>query len=192
MRWIIEGNGTRTRLGETKQGIWTLLQQTVQQANITDVQLRETANRWNREGRPRRPPWTPPHRRNGIWRIHEIAPDPPQTAPAALMLVPFHPLGNQTAIQPAVEQAAATSVGTNSWICMDQFDPNEDFWQVATASRTCQHAPITCRNCMTRSMNSQIGSKHWGDITCPSCNSKLNPQEIQAYAAPDDFQKYVI
>lgn len=57
-------------------------------------------------------------------------------------------------------------------------------------STDCQHAMHVCVQCVRLSITADIKNKHWQDINCPVCNSRLDAAVIQRYASPEIRAKY--
>lgn len=72
-------------------------------------------------------------------------------------------------------------------VCFDNFDPDEKRGLIATTA--CTHAPDICSPCFAKSITSQMATKAWDLLSCPSCNTRLGFGEIKAYATLHDFTR---
>ncbi|KAJ4419912.1 hypothetical protein N0V85_000799 [Neurospora sp. IMI 360204] len=57
-------------------------------------------------------------------------------------------------------------------------------------STDCQHAMHVCVQCVRLSITADLKNKHWQDINCPVCDSRLDAAVIQRYANPETRAKY--
>lgn len=57
----------------------------------------------------------------------------------------------------------------------------------------CAHTPNTCLDCVETHIRTALGSNvfHTQVITCPECRSPLNRDDIQQFADPNTFARYV-
>jgi hypothetical protein len=57
----------------------------------------------------------------------------------------------------------------------------------------CTHIPQTCADCFATWIASELESKGWKYITCPEsgCKERLQHTEVQQYAAPEVYEKYI-
>ena len=56
-------------------------------------------------------------------------------------------------------------------------------------TEACNHDPLICLNCLAQSISSQIDSKIWSQIDCPTCKARLNYDDIKAFATDPVFQR---
>ena len=57
----------------------------------------------------------------------------------------------------------------------------------------CEHVANVCKNCLRDQIASQLeskGSKGWNKLSCPVCSRSLTHEEVQRFAAPEDFARY--
>ena len=55
----------------------------------------------------------------------------------------------------------------------------------------CNHEPDVCKSCLARSISTQITSKVWDQISCPTCSQRLGFQDVKTFADPDVFTRLV-
>lgn len=53
----------------------------------------------------------------------------------------------------------------------------------------CNHEPTVCCDCLTLSIDTQIGSKVWDKISCPLCPMKIPFETVKAYSSAQHFEK---
>ncbi|KAK3955844.1 hypothetical protein QBC32DRAFT_229243, partial [Pseudoneurospora amorphoporcata] len=54
----------------------------------------------------------------------------------------------------------------------------------------CQHEMHVCVQCVRLSIAADLKNKHWQDISCPACNSRLDAAAIERYSSPETRAKY--
>lgn len=54
---------------------------------------------------------------------------------------------------------------------------------------TCDHEPDVCKSCLTTSISTQLDSKVWDQIDCPSCGQRLDFRDVKAFADPVVFAR---
>lgn len=54
----------------------------------------------------------------------------------------------------------------------------------------CKHAMRVCLQCIRLSIAADLKNKHWQDIACPDCGSRLDAAAIEDYASPETRAKY--
>lgn len=59
-----------------------------------------------------------------------------------------------------------------------------------TLSTECQHEMHVCLDCVRLSIEADLKNKHWQEISCPSCDSRLDARAIELYAGPETRAKY--
>ena len=57
-------------------------------------------------------------------------------------------------------------------------------------SAACTHQNDVCRDCVTRAISSQFTMRTWDSLSCPGCGVQLAYNDIQAFADPEEFQRY--
>ncbi|MCJ1288075.1 hypothetical protein MMC26_007428 [Xylographa opegraphella] len=57
-------------------------------------------------------------------------------------------------------------------------------------TEACNHDPSICSDCLAQSIVSQIDSKIWNQIDCPTCKARLSYNDIKAFATEPVFQRY--
>ena len=77
---------------------------------------------------------------------------------------------------------------TECTICFGNITPANRPQRRITA--TCEHEPDICRPCLAQSIASQIESKVWNNIDCPSCRARLTYEDIKDFADSSVFGRY--
>ena len=54
---------------------------------------------------------------------------------------------------------------------------------------SCNHEPDICRACLATSISTQMDSKVWDQIDCPTCSQRLNFHDVKAFADSEVFQR---
>ncbi|MCJ1397278.1 hypothetical protein MMC11_000470 [Xylographa trunciseda] len=57
-------------------------------------------------------------------------------------------------------------------------------------TEACNHEASICVDCLAQSIVSQIDSKIWNQIDCPTCKARLTYDDIRAFATEAVFQRY--
>ena len=56
---------------------------------------------------------------------------------------------------------------------------------------TCNHAPDVCLSCLAQSIATQVSTKVWDQIDCPTCSERLQHTDVKEFASSVIFGKYV-
>ena len=64
-------------------------------------------------------------------------------------------------------------------VCYDSITSNH-LTRLSTIS--CDHLPNMCQLCLVQHITSSIDGKMWDQVDCPSCNERLDYQDIMALA----------
>jgi len=54
----------------------------------------------------------------------------------------------------------------------------------------CAHDPTTCKECVTRYVDTQIPILNWDQLQCPDCRVPLPYDVVKRWASSDAFEKY--
>ena len=65
-------------------------------------------------------------------------------------------------------------------VCFEALSPENTPMRRVTSS--CNHEPDVCRPCLATSISSQLDSRVWDQIDCPTCGQRLNFQDVKAFA----------
>ena len=117
-----------------------------------------------------------------------------------------HLVRTRTKSQPAVAatKAAALQVPDNTavtnlipsfanaspWdcvVCLETLNAQKTPKRKITSS--CNHEPDVCKSCLTTWISTQLDSKVWDQIDCPSCGQRLDFQDVKAFADPLVFER---
>ena len=60
----------------------------------------------------------------------------------------------------------------------------------ASVTKSCDHPPTTCLDCVAASIKSDLGNKLWNEIRCPECGELLEYDDVQRYADPETRERY--
>lgn len=52
----------------------------------------------------------------------------------------------------------------------------------ASITKSCNHPPMTCLECIAMSIRTDLNSKLWNEIRCPECRELLQYADVQRYA----------
>lgn len=61
----------------------------------------------------------------------------------------------------------------------------ESFQKTATS---CQHEPSSCRQCLTRHIDTQIPEMAWDQVSCPECPETLGFGAVKEFASEATFE----
>lgn len=59
-------------------------------------------------------------------------------------------------------------------------------------TKTCDHEPLVCLECLAQAIASQSESKIWNHINCPTCHARLSYEDIRAFAPVTVFERYAL
>ncbi|KAF6233372.1 hypothetical protein HO173_008304 [Letharia columbiana] len=98
-----------------------------------------------------------------------------------------------TTIPPRSEPAAPQAIKAlnhECLICYDPFDPVKTLVRQPTLS--CVHEVNICRPCLAASISSQLETKLWTHVGCPTpaCEELLEYGDVQKFAEPHIFSRY--
>ena len=72
-------------------------------------------------------------------------------------------------------------------VCFEDLSPRDFPERRITAS--CTHEPDVCRSCLSTSISTQLRSRFWNQIGCPTCGERLNFPDVKDFADPDIFER---
>ncbi|ETS77946.1 hypothetical protein PFICI_10008 [Pestalotiopsis fici W106-1] len=67
--------------------------------------------------------------------------------------------------------------------------PLTDF-PIRGVTSNCKHALTTCIECIRTSIQTQLGSKQWQDVSCPECPKRVGIDDIALYTDADTTARY--
>ena len=70
-------------------------------------------------------------------------------------------------------------------VCFETLNPQTIPQRRITSS--CSHEPDICTSCLAMSIATQLDSKVWDHIDCPSCGQRLDFQDVKAFADHEVF-----
>lgn len=73
-------------------------------------------------------------------------------------------------------------------ICSD--NKEKQLFPRFSVTTTCTHPPMTCLECLEKSIRSDLNGKLWTEIRCPECREFLDYADIQRYADEETFLRY--
>jgi hypothetical protein len=59
-------------------------------------------------------------------------------------------------------------------------------------TRSCTHAPNVCSRCLRTWIETSSSTKIWNEIDCPVCATRMQYDDIRAFAPREVFQRYVV
>jgi hypothetical protein len=74
--------------------------------------------------------------------------------------------------------------------CLQDLDQNNFPEQRIT--ELCAHDPTTCKECVTRYVDTQIPILNWDQLQCPDCHVPLPYDVVKQWASADAFERYEI
>ena len=89
----------------------------------------------------------------------------------------------------ASEGTHKTSNERECIVCMESL-PLLDF-PVRNITSSCSHTPDVCAPCLSQSIATQLSTKTWNNINCPTCNQRLDYAAVKKFADNATFEKYV-
>ena len=104
----------------------------------------------------------------------------------------FTPEGSvATVLQINPIEAEQTTVDNTSVDCVVCFETlNRGTVPSRRITNSCDHAPNVCLACVATSITTQLESKVWNHIDCPSCAHRLRYEDIQAFGTPTAYKRY--
>ena len=70
-------------------------------------------------------------------------------------------------------------------VCFETLNPGNT--PVRRITSSCDHEPDICRLCLATSISTQLDSRVWDQIGCPSCDQRLGYQDVKAFADSSAF-----
>lgn len=70
-------------------------------------------------------------------------------------------------------------------VCFETLNPQTIPERRITSS--CSHEPDVCRSCLAESIATQLDSKVWDHIDCPTCGQRLGFEDVKAFADHEVF-----
>ena len=74
-------------------------------------------------------------------------------------------------------------------ICLEHL--NLDSFPKRKNTGNCNHAPDVCLSCLALSIETQLSSKRWDQINCPTCNQRMQYTDVKRFASTNVFGRYV-
>ena len=59
----------------------------------------------------------------------------------------------------------------------------------AAITKTCNHEPSTCHDCLATSIRSDLNNRLWNEIKCPECRGTLEYDDVQRFAEDDTKER---
>ena len=72
-------------------------------------------------------------------------------------------------------------------VCFENLSPPGFPGRRITAS--CTHEPDICRSCLSTSISTQLTSRFWNQIDCPTCGERLDFADVKDFADPEIFER---
>ena len=99
----------------------------------------------------------------------------------------------ETTPDTSTDQAASTTISDSDTITPECIAFLETLTIATTPNRrvteACNHEPSICLTCLGQSIVSQIDSKIWNQIDCPTCKARLSYDDIKAFATEPVFER---
>ncbi|KAK0639136.1 hypothetical protein B0T16DRAFT_338565 [Cercophora newfieldiana] len=76
----------------------------------------------------------------------------------------------------------------NCVVCTDTKKASE--FPASTITKSCEHPPMTCLDCIAVSIRITLKSRQWKDLSCTECNERLGFEDVQRYADEKTFKSY--
>ena len=82
-------------------------------------------------------------------------------------------------------------IGKSKAICMVCWDDlTTDTTPTRAVTSDCTHEVNVCRPCVSKSISSQLDSKMWDKISCPTCKAQMQFADVERLASPPVFVRY--
>ncbi|KAK0705550.1 hypothetical protein B0H67DRAFT_558130 [Lasiosphaeris hirsuta] len=62
----------------------------------------------------------------------------------------------------------------------------------AAVTKSCNHAPKTCLDCVAMSIRTDLNTKLWNEIKCPECGVFLAYEDVQQFADEETKERYQV
>lgn len=72
-------------------------------------------------------------------------------------------------------------------VCFENLGPENTPHRSPTQS--CRHEPNVCLLCLLTSIGTQLNSKVWEQIDCPSCEERMHHQDVKEFGNPVIFER---
>ena len=93
--------------------------------------------------------------------------------------------GDTAFTDPSHKVGSALFKDCNCIVCFETLNPQTIPERRITSS--CSHEPDVCRPCLATSIATQLNSKVWDHIDCPTCGQRLGFQDVKAFADHEVF-----
>jgi hypothetical protein len=87
-----------------------------------------------------------------------------------------------------VATGSTPTTGAECVICLESLDPT--YFPKRKITLYCAHEPNVCLQCLSQSISTQLTSKVWDQIDCPSCSARLDFLDIRTFADLVVFERY--
>lgn len=102
---------------------------------------------------------------------------------------PFSAESNPISSHPA-QASAAIGENYTSQVCSVCLETlNARLFPKRKITASCTHGANVCLGCIRQSISSQFTSKLWDQISCPSCNERLEHHDVKLFAEPTIFER---
>ena len=97
---------------------------------------------------------------------------------------------------PPTQRSTASSIVQGSQkqiecaVCMETKNSSE--FPADKITKECQHDVDVCDECLTESISSQFNGNIWNEIDCPSCGSRLAPEDVNRFGSHDVKNRYQV
>lgn len=82
---------------------------------------------------------------------------------------------------------SASALPRDCTVCFETLNPQTIPERRITSS--CSHEPDVCRSCLATSIATQLDSKVWDHIDCPTCGQRLGFQDVKEFADHEVFER---
>lgn len=96
--------------------------------------------------------------------------------------------GRRDIVAPTPIKAETTRLA-DCVVCFETLSPQNTPKRKITSS--CNHKPDVCKSCLAASISTQINSKVWDQIDCPTCGQRLDFQDVEEFADSAVFGRLV-
>ena len=136
-----------------------------------------------------------PHIKSSIFASSENSPYNIYANPFAAAFKPIDPI--QRPVKPPRHPRQNSAAGSVIQGLRDQIECNvctetkhSSYFPAGKITEKCRHTVDVCTECLTEWIDVQSHDKIWNEIDCPSCGSRLAPEDINKYGSRDVKNRY--
>ena len=180
LRTFLQRYGRAQPHGTSKTHLMQVMNQVARDYNLEDSDYDDMYSAyWGRQGLPARKPLAATLRPAAVASPTE---QPRAASPPRHPISPI-PTPDLTTLPSRTGQPEAICT-----VCWDELSADTTPEEAITSH--CAHEPNVCRSCVSQSIDSQLDSKMWDQISCPACDAEMKFGDVIRLASATVFTRY--